>query len=135
MQPKLKPPETDRLKLKSDKWLSISFHFCFQIQLAPLHHGWATDPRRPNREARGRFLRSDRHGKAVQVDPMNPILKGPGVKRLKVKSDQLLSEFAFNFSFRRYIKGRYSGGLDAWVYSNPGAQKQLAGLTNEAHTG
>jgi len=41
----------------------------------------------------------------VQVDPLKPILKAPGTKRLKLKYDQLLSNLAFNFNLRRYIKG------------------------------
>jgi len=38
----------------------------------------------------------------VQVDPMNPTLKAPGSERLKLKCDDLLSNFAFNFNLRRY---------------------------------
>jgi hypothetical protein len=33
---------------------------------------------------------------------MKPMLKAPGTKRLKLKYDQPLSSFAFNFNFRRY---------------------------------
>lgn len=33
------------------------------------------------------------------------------------------------------VSGRYSGGLDSWVYSNPGAKAQLAGLSLEALSG
>jgi hypothetical protein len=43
-------------------------------------------------------------GKAVQVDPFKPTLKAPGTKRLTLKSDELLSNFAFKFSFRRYTQ-------------------------------
>jgi hypothetical protein len=39
MKSKLKPRATKRLKLKSDKSLSILLQFCFQIQLAPVCHG------------------------------------------------------------------------------------------------
>jgi hypothetical protein len=42
------------------------------------------------------------HGKAVQVEPMKPMLKPPGTQRLKPKYDNLLSSFAFNFNLRRY---------------------------------
>jgi hypothetical protein len=35
---------------------------------------------------------------------MNPTLKAPGCKRLKLKCDELLSNFAFKFNLRRYIK-------------------------------
>jgi len=39
INPTLKAPGTNRLKLKYDKLLSILLQFCFQIQLAPLHTG------------------------------------------------------------------------------------------------
>jgi len=45
-----------------------------------------------------------RQGEAVQVEPMKPMLKAPGTKRLKLKYDILLSSFAFNFNLRRYTK-------------------------------
>jgi hypothetical protein len=38
----------------------------------------------------------------VQVDPIKPMLKAPGTKRLKLEYDKLLSSFAFNFNLRRY---------------------------------
>ena len=41
-------------------------------------------------------------GKAVQVDPIKPMLKLPGTKRLKLEYGKLLSEFAFNFNLRCY---------------------------------
>ena len=43
-----------------------------------------------------------RLGKAVQIEPTKPMLKASGSKRLKPKSDELLSSFAFNFNLRRY---------------------------------
>jgi len=60
------------------------------------------------RRARGRPGHRDRrggyrHGKAVQVDPINPTLKAPGSKRLRLKSDGLPSTVAFTFNLRRYI--------------------------------
>jgi len=45
------------------------------------------------------------HGKAVQVEPMKPTLKPPGTNRLKLKYDELLSIFAFNFNLARYSTG------------------------------
>ena len=36
------------------------------------------------------------------MDPIKPQLKAPGTKRLKLKYDELLSSFAFNFNLRRY---------------------------------
>jgi len=41
-------------------------------------------------------------GGAVHVEPMKPMLKAPGIKRLKLKYDWPLSKIAFNFNLRRY---------------------------------
>jgi len=41
-------------------------------------------------------------GRAVQVDPINPMLKAPGTKHLKLKYYKLLSSFAFKFNLCRY---------------------------------
>jgi hypothetical protein len=41
---------------------------------------------------------------AVQVDPIKPALKAPGTKRLKLKCDEQLSNFAFKFNLRRCIE-------------------------------
>jgi len=38
----------------------------------------------------------------VQVAPIKSTLKAPGTKRLKLKRDEPLSNFAFNFKLRRY---------------------------------
>jgi hypothetical protein len=40
----------------------------------------------------------------VQVDPIKPKLKPPGTKHLRLKCDEVLSSFAFNFNLRRYTK-------------------------------
>ena len=40
----------------------------------------------------------------MQLDPVKPTLKAPGTKRLKLKSDEPLSSFAFEFKLRRYSK-------------------------------
>ena len=40
----------------------------------------------------------------MQVDTIKPTLQAPGTKRLKLKYVSLLSNFAFNFNMRRYIK-------------------------------
>ena len=37
----------------------------------------------------------------MQADPIKPTLKAPGTKRLKLKCDELLSIFGFNFNLRR----------------------------------
>jgi len=54
----------------------------------------------------GAPIRSDIQcrGRAVQVDPIEPTLKAPGTKRLKLKYDVALSNFAFNFNLRRYTE-------------------------------
>ena len=52
-------------------------------------------------ERHERVLR-DPDGRAVQVEPIKSKLKPPGIERLKLKHDNLLSRFAFKFDFRRY---------------------------------
>jgi hypothetical protein len=49
----------------------------------------------------------------VQVDPIKPRLKAPGHTRLKLKCDELLSNFAFNFNLRRYNEGLATPGVTA----------------------
>ena len=46
-------------------------------------------------------------GKAVQVDPIKSTLKVPETKRWNLKYDRLLSKFAFNFNWRRYILAQH----------------------------
>ena len=53
-------------------------------------------------------------GRAVQVDPMKPTLKAPGSEHSKLKSDDLLSNFAFNFNLRRYIEAVAFGSFLRW---------------------
>ena len=48
-------------------------------------------------------------GKAVQVDPVKPTLKPPGIKRLQPKCDELLQnllQFCFQFQLAPLHKGR-----------------------------
>ena len=59
---------------------------------------------------------------------MKPTLKAPGIKRLKLKCDTLLSNFAFNFNLRRYIEGL--DGADVFVDLTQALPAQL--LTAEA---
>jgi len=40
----------------------------------------------------------------VQLDPVKPTLKAPGIKRLKLECDELVSTCAFKFKLRRYNK-------------------------------
>jgi hypothetical protein len=49
---------------------------------------------------------------------MKPTLKAPGTKRLKLKCDEPLSNFAFNFNLRRYTML-----TSLWCYGNPGLMK------------
>jgi len=44
----------------------------------------------------------------VQVDPMKPMLKAPGTKRLKLYYDKPLSSVAFKFNLRRYTEAAAS---------------------------
>jgi len=44
-------------------------------------------------------------GMAVQVDPVKPTLKAPGITLLKLKYDKPLSNSAFTFTLRRYSAG------------------------------
>jgi hypothetical protein len=41
------------------------------------------------------------HHHIVSLEPMKLILKAPGTKRLRLKYDQLLSKFIYNFNLRR----------------------------------
>ena len=64
-----------------------------------------------------------RGGRAVQVDPIKPTLTAPGSKRLKLKFDEPLSNFAFKFNMRCYTAGGDDNlGAGAWsragVYSS-----------------
>ena len=43
------------------------------------------------------------HGRPLQVDPIKPQLKLPGIKLLKLTCDILLSTSACNLNLRRYI--------------------------------
>jgi len=50
-------------------------------------------------------------GSAVQVDPMQPTLKPPGTKHLKLKCDEVVYFFAFNFKLCHYIEGAAQAGV------------------------
>ena len=51
----------------------------------------------------------------MEVDPIESTLKAPVAKRLKLKYEELLSSFAFNFDLRRYpmyqLKATIAGEL------------------------
>jgi len=40
----------------------------------------------------------------MQVDPIKPMVKAPGAKRLRLKNDESLSNFDFNSNLRRYTE-------------------------------
>jgi len=40
--------------------------------------------------------------RAVQVEPIEPLLKAPGTQRLKLQYDEPLSKFASRLNLRRY---------------------------------
>jgi len=56
-------------------------------------------------------------GRAVQVDPIEPTLKAPGTKRLKLTNYTLLSSFAFNFHLRRYTLRTSSTCARGWSHA------------------
>jgi hypothetical protein len=52
----------------------------------------------------------------VQVDPIKPTVKAPGSERLKLKCDELLSNFAFNINLHHYEKEKIGGAeLQVWL--------------------
>ena len=51
----------------------------------------------------GLSLGGGHHGGAVQVDPIKPVLEASGPKRLKLKYDEPLPNFAFKFNLRHCI--------------------------------
>ena len=54
---------------------------------------------------RGAEPRLEALGRAVQVDPIKPTFKVPGIKLLQPKYGKPLSNFAFKFNLRRYSWG------------------------------
>jgi hypothetical protein len=42
----------------------------------------------------------------VQLDPIEPPLKAPGIKLLKLKYEELLSNFGCRFNLRRYTEAQ-----------------------------
>jgi hypothetical protein len=80
IKPTLKAPGTKGLILRCNKPLSKLLQFCFQIQHAPLHHGAGH-----RAEAVGHGAEVARQGERVQVDPIKPTWKAPGIKLLKLK--------------------------------------------------
>ena len=91
-----------RLKLNCD---GSAFKLCFQFQVAPLQRGAPVRggrARQRHRQPPAAAGRAVRRGRAVQVDPIKPMLKAPEFQGLKLKCDETLSMFGFNFDLRRY---------------------------------
>jgi len=66
----------------------------------------------------------DRHrGRAAQVDPIKPTLKAPGTKRLKLKCDDPLLSFGFNFNLRHCIVEQEPTLFSGSVHDNIAAGK------------
>ena len=55
----------------------------------------------------------------MQVDPIKPALKPPGIELLNLKCDEPLSKFAFNFKLRRHLKERTRLAKEAGAYTRP----------------
>jgi len=53
-------------------------------------------------------------GRAVQFDPIKPTVKAPGSERLKLKYEELLSNFGFKFKLRHYSPGPRRRWTTAW---------------------
>jgi len=49
----------------------------------------------------------------VQVDPIQPTLKAPGINRLKLKYDEPLSNVALKFNLHRYSVAREKQAANA----------------------
>ena len=96
MKPKLKPPGTQRLKLK---WETLLSKYAFKFNLR--RYIWGAQQQVEQGETRTRSP----CGRAVQIDPIEPTLKAPGTKRLKLKCHDLLLNCGFKFSLRRYDVG------------------------------
>ena len=73
----------------------------------------------------------------MQVDPIKPKMNAPGTKRLKLKSDEPLSSFAFEFNLRRYIQANltlaelFRKPATAGAYTRPLLSSQPKPFWNE----
>jgi len=69
-----------------------------------------------------RQARHPGHGRAVQVDPINPTLTPPGTERLKLICDDPLTNLAFEFNLRRYTvanSGPHTNASQFYVTAAP----------------
>jgi len=65
----------------------------------------------PARRRRTRASGGAPDGRAVQVDPIKPVVEALGTKRLILKYDQPLSKFAFKFNLRCYTTADASAAV------------------------
>jgi len=88
-----------KLRVKCDEPLS---NFAFNVNLRPHVTVNYLEQGNVYVDASATATDVDANGRAAQVDPMRPVLKAPGTKRLKLKCDILLSTSAFKFKLRRH---------------------------------
>ena len=67
----------------------------------------------------------------MQVDPIQPKLKAPMYKRLKLKHDELPPMFAFEFNLRRYTSDAALDRLTALCATLCGAPSALISLLDK----
>jgi len=73
----------------------------------------------------------------VQLDPIKPKLKAPGIQRLKLTNDKLLSNVGFKIDLRCYMKAgavddvvvEDDAAFDVLMYSGRDAVTQAVGVT------
>ena len=66
----------------------------------------------------------------MQLDPIKPMLKPPGNKRLKLNCDMLLLKSAFKFNLRRYIKDALENACSQY----PKLEGRFAQVSGMAYT-
>jgi len=98
IKPTSKPPGIKRLKLNCDSSLS---NYAFKFSMRHYTMEKYFDSKGALIPGAGPKLAAAL-GRAVQVDPIRPALKGAGIKRLKLKHYKLLSNLPFKFDMRRY---------------------------------
>jgi len=113
IKPTLRAPGTKRLKLQYYEMLS---RFPFKFNLRRYNKERAAKKAKAKQETvkgvETPGVASDDLVETVQVDPIKPTLKAPGIKLcIKLTCDKPLSNFAFKFNLRRY-KLAESGGAD-----------------------
>jgi len=102
---RVRAPQTPSAALRADH-PSAAYEYAHDLQpgvVGPLWARWGEAhthlfiPPQP--------LRHD-HGRVVQVEPIKPTLKAPGINRFKLTRDERLSNFAFKSNLRHYITAR-----------------------------